>query len=128
MNALLNVNAAAAKYRGVQVATYSPLQLLVMLFDGAIRFTTEASTAMSSGDRARAGERIGKAHAIVEELAATLDPTNAPELCENLLALYSFAMRRLVEASLEQDTVKLGEVVIALTPLREGFATLAQQR
>jgi flagellar secretion chaperone FliS len=98
-----NISSAAARYRGVQVKTCSPLQLLVMLFDGAIRFIGEAESAMAAKDRARAGERIGKAHAIIAELAATLDRDQAPELCDNLL----------------------GEVVRALTPLREGFAGIA---
>jgi flagellar protein FliS len=73
MSPHLNVSAAAARYRGVQVVTCNPLQLLVMLYDGAIRFIGEAEAAITAGDRARVGDRIGKAHAILEELVATLD-------------------------------------------------------
>jgi flagellar secretion chaperone FliS len=116
---------AAARYRGVQVATCSPLQLLVMLFDGAIRFIGEAETAMAAKDRARAGDRIGKAHAIVAELAATLDREPAPELADNLLAIYTFCMGHLLEANIHQDPKRLTEVVAALTPLREGFAGIS---
>lgn len=125
MNPHLNASAAAARYKKVAVKTCSPQQLLVMLFDGAIRFLGEAETAMSAKDRARAGERIGKAHAILEELAATLEPEHAPELCENLLGLYAYAMGRLLEANLQQDPARLAEVVGLLTPLREAFATAA---
>ena len=128
MNPHHNATAAAARYRGIQVKTCSPIQLLVMMYDGAIRFTFEAETAMSQNDRARAGERIGRAHAVIEELAATLEPEKAPELAENLLAIYAFAMRRLIEANLQQDRAKLNEVVAALTPLREAYATLAEPR
>lgn len=120
----LNVSAAAARYRGVQVATCSPLQLLVMLFDGAIRFIGEAEAALGTRDRARAGERIGKAHAILVELASTLDRSHAPELCDNLLGIYSFCMGHLLEANLHQDPKRLTEVVSALTPLREGFSAI----
>ena len=119
---LNNVASAAARYRGVQVKTCSPLQLLVMLFDGAIRFIGEAEAAMAAKDRARAGERIGKAHAIITELAATLDREHAPELCDNLLAIYGFCTGYLLEANFHQDPKRLSEVVAALTPLREGFA------
>lgn len=119
-----NASAVAARYKGVQVQTCSPVQLLVMLFDGALRFVGEAQTAMVAKDRARAGERIGRAHAIVSELAATLDPEAAPELCENLLALYAFSSRRLLEANIAQDPKLLADVVTALTPIREGFAAV----
>ncbi|MDB4943515.1 MAG: Flagellar biosynthesis protein FliS [Labilithrix sp.] len=119
-----NASAVAARYKGVQVQTCSPVQLLVMLYDGALRFVAEAQAAMVAKDRARAGDRIGRAHAIVTELTATLDHEQAPELCENLLALYSFCTRRLLEANLAQDPKILADVVIALTPIREGFAAI----
>ena len=118
----LNVSVAAARYRGVQVVTCSPLQLLVMLFDGAIRFIGEAEAAMGARDPRRAGERIGKAHAILAELASTLDRSQAPELSDNLLNIYSFCMGHLLEANLHQDPRRLAEVVVALTPLREAFS------
>lgn len=118
----LSVSAAAARYRGVQVATCSALQLLVMLFDGAIRFIGEAEAAIGVRDHARAGERIGKAHAILAELASTLDRSQAPELSDNLLGIYSFCMGHLLEANLHQDPRRLAEVAAALTPLREGFS------
>ncbi len=125
MNPRPNAAAAAAKYRGVAVATCSPGQLLIMLFDGALRFIGEANDAMSNRDRARAGERIGKALAILEELSATLDQSQAPELSENLFALYAFCRQHLLEANLLQDPQKLREVATILGPLRESFAIAA---
>lgn len=125
MNPRPNAAAAAAKYRGVAVATCSPGQLLVMLFDGTLRFIGEANDAMSNRDRARAGDRIGKALAILEELSATLDQSQAPELSENLFALYAFCRQHLLEANLLQDPKKLREVATILGPLRESFAVAA---
>lgn len=118
----VNSSAAAARYRGVQVVTCSPQQLLVMLFDGAIRFVGEAEAAMAVKDHARVGERIGKAHAILVELASTLDRGPAPELAENLFNIYTFCMTHLVEANMGRDPQRLRDVVLALTPLREGFS------
>lgn len=125
MSARTNVSAAAAKYRGVQVATCSPIQLLVMLYDGVLRFIGEADDAMGKKDRARAGERIGKALAILEELSATLDVEQAPELCSTLLGLYTFSRAHLLEANLHQDNARLADVVAVMTPLREAFALSA---
>lgn len=115
-------SAIAARYKSVQVQTCSPGQLVVMLFDGAMRFAGEAQKAMEARDRARAGERISKAHAILEELAATLDPEAAPELAENLGALYVFCMHELVRANIAQDPAVIGSVVEVLRPIRDGFA------
>lgn len=128
MSALMSAAAAAARYRGVQLNTASPAQLVVMLYDGALRFVGEADEAFVRDDRARAGDRIGRAMAIVDELAATLDPTHAPELAENLLALYGFCKRRLFDANLGRDRAALADVVASLTPLREAWAAVAAGR
>ncbi|MBX3200902.1 MAG: flagellar export chaperone FliS [Labilithrix sp.] len=128
MNALMSAAAAASRYRGVQLNTASPAQLVVMLYDGMLRFVGEADDALTRGDRARAGERIGRAIAIVDELAATLDPAHAPELAENLIALYGFCKRRLFDANLNRDRDALADVVASLTPLREAWASVAAGR
>ncbi|OJY30673.1 MAG: flagellar export chaperone FliS [Myxococcales bacterium 68-20] len=124
----MSAAAAAARYRGVQLNTASPAQLVVMLYDGALRFVGEADEAFARDERARAGDRIGRAMAIVDELAATLDPTHAPELAENLLALYGFCKRRLFDANLGRDRAALADVVASLTPLREAWAAVAAAR
>jgi len=115
---------AAARYKNVQVQTCSPAELVLLLLEGVLRFTQEADAAMAAGDRARAGERIGRTHAILEQLAAGLDPTHAPELCENLTGIYAFCMRRLVEANLKQDRSLLAEVPPVIRPIRDGWAQI----
>lgn len=126
MSPMISVSAAASKYRGVQLQTSSPAQLVVMLYDGIIRFTTEAHVALEAGDRARMGERIGKALAIIDEMTATLDHQHAPELAENMTALYGFCKRRLYEANLTRDAQAFRDVKTAIVPLREAFATIAK--
>ena len=117
-------SAVAAKYKSVQVATCSPAQLVLMLLEGAIRFAGEADLAIEKGDRARAGERIARCHAVVEELAAGLDMTDTTGLCENLMGVYGFAMHRLLEANLKQDRQILAEIPVVLRPIRDGWAKL----
>jgi flagellar protein FliS len=128
MNPMMSSANVASRYRGVQLNTASPAQLVVMLYDGLLRFVGEADEALGRDDRARAGERIGKAIAIVDELAATLDPTHAPELVENLLGLYGFCKRRLFEANLGRDRKALADVVASLTPLREAWAAVVGKK
>jgi flagellar protein FliS len=110
-----------AKYKSVQVTTSSPGQVLMMLFDGLFRFMDEAADAIRKGERARAGERISRAHAIVDELCSSLRPDHAPELCAKLQPLYIWAMGRLVEANASQSAEAVDEVIKVLTPIREAF-------
>ena len=124
----MSASAAIQRYKSVQVTTSSPGEILVMLYDGLFRFLEEAREAMIANDRARVGDRINRAHAIVNELAATLNKDVAPELCENLEALYFFASGKLVEANLYQDPERIQQVVRVLGPLRDGFTTVVRQQ
>lgn len=109
------------RYGTVQMTTSSPGQILVLLYDGLFRFLGEARTAITAHDRARAGERISRSHAILDLLDSTLDPAHSPELCDNLHGLYLFCMSRLVTANVNQDVAPLDEVLRILGPLREAW-------
>jgi flagellar protein FliS len=126
MSPMISVTAAASKYRGVQLQTSSPAQLVVMLYDGILRFVTEAHVALEAGDRARMGDRIGRAIAIIDELTATLDHKYAPELADNLTALYGFSKRRLYDANIKLDAAALADVKTAIVPLRDAFSQIAR--
>ncbi len=119
--------ASISRYKAVQVTTSSPGHILVMLFDGIFRFMDEAKEALAAGDRARYGQRISKAHAILEHLAATLDHAVSPDLCANLEALYLFCMGHLADANSHRDLAKLEAVARILEPLRDAWRTAAQQ-
>jgi len=122
----MNSLAQLERYKTVQVRTSSPGEILVMLYEGLLRFLEDARSAMERNDRARAGERIGKSHAILVHLLATLDRKHAPELAENLDALYHFAMGRITEANLKQDPKLIEEAMRVIRPLSEGFATIVR--
>lgn len=123
----LPTQAAIARYGAVKVTTANPGQILVMLYDGLLRFLREAQAAFVAKERARAGERISRSLAILENLLTTLDPTHAPELCERLQALYIFSIQRLVRANVEQNPEMVGEIIRVLTPLRDAWSTAVAQ-
>ncbi|MBS2020690.1 MAG: flagellar export chaperone FliS [Deltaproteobacteria bacterium] len=124
MSGPASILGAAARYKNTQVKTCSPAELVLMLFDGVIRFTTEAEQAMSAGDRARTGERIDRALAILEELTATLDPSHGAELCANLASVYDFCAHKLLQGNLERNPQYLREAITAIRPIREGWAQI----
>jgi flagellar protein FliS len=114
---------ALNRYRTVQVTTSTPGERLLLVYDGLFRFLGEGATALEAKDRARGCERIERSHALLAELAGSLDSKHAPELCDNLEAIYLFCMGRLVRANLEQDAQLVREVIRVLTPLREAWVT-----
>lgn len=124
---LLSVSAAASKYRGVQMKTSSPVQILAMLFDGAIRFCNEADDAFAKKDLARAGERIGRAMRIIDEFIATLNPEHDPAWADEQLALYGFCKKCLYQANLKRDRKALADAVDVLTPLRDAWKEVASR-
>jgi len=110
-----------SRYGAVQASTSTPGQILVMLYDGLFRFLTEARTAMTERRRGRGGELISRAHAILDTLCSTLNPAHAPELCDNLEALYLYCMQRLITANLEARPEPIDEVLRVLAPLRDAW-------
>lgn len=118
---------AAAQYRNVRVSTVNPADLVVQLYDGCLRFIREAQTKHASGDIAGRGESLGKARAIINELMATLDESQAPELTKQLMTLYDFVLDRMTQATIQADPSKLDAAIRVLTPLRDAWAEVAKK-
>lgn len=112
---------AVAQYKKSSVSTASRGRTLLMLYDGCIRFLEQAISAIEAGDVARRGNRINRAHAIISELKCTLNHDVAPELCQNLEALYSFMLDQLTEANRQNDPDTLDVVIELMDGLRESW-------
>jgi flagellar secretion chaperone FliS len=117
------VNAPQA-YRANAVLTASPEQLVVMLYDGAIRFLRQAEALFEEGVWPQAIERIGRAQVIVDELLCTLN-MDAGELPQRLESIYVFCGAHLREARLHKDVVRVRQVAQLLGDLREAWAEIA---
>ncbi|WP_305043804.1 flagellar export chaperone FliS [Geoalkalibacter sp.] len=120
MNAYLN------HYRSTQVQTASPEQILVMLYDGAIRFLNQAIVAMESGECAIKVKNIDKTLAIIAELSATLNHEVGGEIAANLAALYDFMMREITRANVRNDAKILAPVLNILNELRDAWVQAAE--
>jgi flagellar protein FliS len=111
-------------YRSNSVMTASPEQLVVMLYDGAVRFLRQAEAAMAAEQWIGAGERLSRAEAIIDELLATLN-MDAGEVASRLEGIYVFCKRCLIEARLERAPAKVGHVIRMMGDLREAWAHVA---
>ncbi len=116
---------AVAQYRSAQVETASPERIVVQLYDGAIRFLSEAVVAVEAGDLPLKNQKLKRAHAIVSELQLTLDPSHAPELCADLDRLYDFVLHRISVFTLDEDGEAVEPAIRVMKELRAAWAQLA---
>lgn len=108
------------QYFATQVQTATPAQLVIMLYDGAVRFMRLGQRALEAEDREEANRVIGRAAAIVQELMATLNP-DAGEVAGHLWALYEFSLSRLLQTQLKGDATLLDAPIHVFLTLREGW-------
>jgi flagellar secretion chaperone FliS len=120
----MNPYASPQAYRDTSVLTASPEQLVVMLYDGAVRFLRQAELAMTEQAWQHGLDRLGRGEAIIDELLATLN-MDTGEIAERLQAIYVFCKRCLVEARLQRSPDKIRHVVALLSDLREAWVKLA---
>lgn len=110
-----------------KVMTADRGQLLLMLYDGAIRFNDQAIKLLEENKKVQALAPMGRSLAIVQELQNMLDNTKAPELCDNLERLYVFIQDQIINAQLNGDTKALESVDGVLKELRSGWAEAIQK-
>jgi flagellar secretion chaperone FliS len=120
VNAYVNTGA----YTEASVLTAPPGRLIVMLYDGAIRFLAQAAAAMRAQERERMRDRLGRAEAIIDELNVSLDMSHG-EIPERLRSIYLFCKRELREASLHADPERVETVSQLLGQLRDSWEQLA---
>ncbi len=116
---------AARTYRQTHVQTESPLGLVVMLYDGAIRFMTEARDAIKSGDRLAKRTAISHSLAIVSELQSTLNMKEGGAIAESLDNIYTFVNTRLLDASMHNEPGAIDEALRVLAPLKDAWSQIA---
>jgi len=114
-----------ATYQQTAVATQSKGRLIVMLYDGAIKFMKLAIQELEAGNFEAKGRYISRAQDIVNELNAVLDTDSGGEIAQNLRKLYLFMNRRLSQANSKRDAGMIGEVLTLMEELARGWRAIA---
>ncbi|MEN9811155.1 MAG: hypothetical protein RLZZ488_2722 [Pseudomonadota bacterium] len=104
-------------YQKTQVTTAKPEKILLMLYEGAIKFNKLAILKMKEKNVAEKGKNISKTLAIVSELMNTLDHEKGGQLASDLENLYMFIMDKLIEANMYNKVEELEVVERLLTTL-----------
>lgn len=121
----------AKSYKAQSVQTASPGKLVLMLFDGYLRFTTAAVNSFEETDLTKKNEGINnnliKAQNIVTELQSSLDMSVPGELPGTLYRLYDYVLHQLQQANLQKKPEPIAEADKVIAELREAWAEMLIQ-
>jgi flagellar protein FliS len=113
-----------AAYRDTAVTTQSKGRLIVLLYDGAIKFMKLAIKELQAGDYEAKGQYIGRAQDIINELNAVLDMDTGGEVAVNLRKLYCFMNERLSQANIKRDPQIIREVITLMEELNQSWKAI----
>jgi len=111
-------------YKQNEISTSSQGKLILMMYEGAIKFTKMALQSMDTGDIAGKAKYIGKIHDIVNELSVSLDLKNGGEVTARLETLYQFVLRQLTLANIKSDREALESIIKVLEPLHDAWVQI----
>jgi len=114
-------------YTEASVLTAPPERLVVMLYDGAIRFLNQGAVSMRADNRAHARDRVRRAEAIIDELNITLDMKKGGDVAPRLRSIYLFCKRHLSQSIIDMNPDAVEEVAGLLSELRESWNALVER-
>lgn len=115
------------EYRKSAVNGASPLQLVIMLYDGALRFMNLGKVAMLQRNVEEQNASLQRAQKIIVELMSCLDMEQGKEISQNLFALYTYIYNQLVAANIEDKPEVIDNCMEILSGLRESWVVLESQ-
>lgn len=115
------------RYRQTRVETAGPLKLIIMMYEGALRFINLAKRAIEERDFMSANASLQRAQAIIDELNFSLN-MEAGEIAVNLRQLYDFINSKLIEANIKKDAGILDQVSVLLNDLKSAWVELQNSK
>ena len=112
------------EYLKTQVQTASREQLILMLYDGAIRFIRQGQDALAAGNLEVSCDKFLRAQKIVLELKAGLRPEADAALCSNVGSIYNYIYRRLIDANIQRSGEAATEALHLLDYQRQTWVLL----
>jgi len=114
-------------YRRLHVESRTPIELVVMLYDGALTRVSEARAAIERGDLHAFRYAIGRTLGIIGELQNTLDLKAGGPIATSLDNLYSFVTTGLMDASARESAVTLDGIETVLSTLRDAWLEISSR-
>jgi flagellar protein FliS len=117
----------SALYKETSVVTASPTKLVVMLYEGAIRFMTRAAKDIRERDLVSKSESTSRALAIVQHLRLTLDIDKGQQVARELDSLYAYVISKILEGSIKLDALAIDEAIKVLSNLLPAWEEIAKK-
>ncbi len=114
------------QYKATQVQTATTGDLILLLYDGAIRFLSRARLAIEEGRLDAASDDLVRGQNIVLELHTGLDYEQGGKLAQNLSALYVFMYQALLRANLKKDVQEIQTVIRMLDQVRGAWRAVVR--
>jgi flagellar protein FliS len=98
-----------------------PLDLILLLYDGAIDYLRKTSLSMSQGNVSQKSHYIARGIAVIEELLASLDLDAGGDSVVHLQEIYLYMLRELTIANAEDDALRVHNVESLLRKLKSAW-------
>lgn len=112
-------------YRQTEVQSRTPLELVVLLYDGGLRFLHQTREAIARGDIAARRDASARALAVVSELQNTLNMEQGGDIARQLDELYAYVNGRILQAAMDNSVAPIDDATRVLSMLRESWAAIA---
>jgi len=109
-------------YRKTQIESASPEVLILMLYDGALRFLGQAEEGFTQNSNEKINNNLVRVQAILAELLTSLDKEKGGEIAKNLERLYIYFLGRLTDANVKKELAPLTEIKPMIEDLRNTWA------
>jgi flagellar secretion chaperone FliS len=109
------------QYRATKVETAGSVDLVVMLYQGAVRFIRQAVDALEQDDPKTAHTNFVRAQDIVVELLGSLNREAGGQIATQLAGIYDYCFRRLILANVKKDPAPAQEVMNILRDLGKAW-------
>ncbi len=117
-----------SQYQAVQVTTTDRGRLLLMMYDGALKFLRQAKAGLEANDVAKFCRFLCKGQAIITELMNTLDFEKGGDIARDLDRLYDFMLFYLTEANLYRDPKRVEKVIELLNTVYSAYREIIVER
>ncbi len=109
------------QYKQTQISTANQGKLIVMLYDGAIKFLNIALDNIEPMRYDVVNTNIIKAQDIITELLLSLNMNEGGEISQNLFSLYMYFKRQLLEANMRKDPEMIKQILKLMKDMRDAW-------
>lgn len=124
---MVSYQTSAGIYQQAQIATADRGRLLILMFDGALRFLAQAEAGLRSERIEEFAAPLARAQAVIAELLHTLDHQAGGEIASQLDRLYRFMLEHLVEANVQKSVRHVEQVRRVLSIIADAFREVVAQ-